>query len=253
MKGCTLIEGHARFEAPDRLRVGADLLTAPRIFVNVGGRPSVPPLPGIDDVPFLTNRTMLDLDQVPEHLLVVGGSYIGLEFAQMHRRFGAKVTIVERLPHLIAREDADISEAIREILIGEGVAVRTGAECIRLGRHEGGVAVFLDCAEGEPTVVGIPRAPRGGPTAQYRRPRAGRRRSGDRCARLHHRRRFPGHERPRDLGAGRLQRPRRLHAHRLQRLRDRGRQPARRRPPPRLGPGPRLCPLHRPAPRPRGR
>ena len=154
MKGCTLIEGHARFEAPDRLRVGADLLTAPRIFINVGGRPSVPPLPGVNDVPFLTNRTILELDQVPEHLLVVGGSYIGLEFAQMHRRFGAKVTIVERLPHLIAREDADISEAIREILTGEGVAVRTGAECIRLGRHERGVAVFVDCAEGEPTVVG---------------------------------------------------------------------------------------------------
>jgi pyruvate/2-oxoglutarate dehydrogenase complex dihydrolipoamide dehydrogenase (E3) component len=154
MKGGTLIEGHARFEAPDRLRVGADLLTAPRIFINVGGRPSVPPLPGINDVPFLTNRTMLDLDRVPEHLLVVGGSYIGLEFAQMHRRFGAAVTVVERLPQVIAREDADVSEAIREILTGEGVTVRTGAECIRLGRHERGVAVFLDCADGEPTVVG---------------------------------------------------------------------------------------------------
>jgi pyruvate/2-oxoglutarate dehydrogenase complex dihydrolipoamide dehydrogenase (E3) component len=154
MKGCTLLEGHARFEAPDRLRVGADVFTAPRIFINVGGRPSVPPLPGIDDVPFLTNRTMLDLDQVPEHLVVVGGSYIGLEFAQMHRRFGATVTIVERLPRLIAREDADVSEAIREILAGEGVTVRTAAECIRLGRHERGVAVFLDCAEGEPTAVG---------------------------------------------------------------------------------------------------
>jgi pyruvate/2-oxoglutarate dehydrogenase complex dihydrolipoamide dehydrogenase (E3) component len=154
MKGCTLIQGHARFEAPDRVRVGADLLTAPRIFINVGGRPSVPSLPGVNDVPFLTNRTILELDQVPEHLLVVGGSYIGLEFAQMHRRFGAKVTIVERLPHLIAREDADVSEAIREILTGESVTVRTGAECIRLGRHERGVAVFLDCAEGEPTVVG---------------------------------------------------------------------------------------------------
>jgi pyruvate/2-oxoglutarate dehydrogenase complex dihydrolipoamide dehydrogenase (E3) component len=154
MKGCTLIEGHARFEAPDRVRVGADLLTAPRIFINVGGRPAVPPLPGVNDVPFLTNRTILDLDQVPEHLLVVGGSYIGLEFAQMHRRFGAKVTIVERLPHLISREDADVSEAIREILTAEGVTVRTAAECIRLGRHERGVAVFLDCAEGDPTAVG---------------------------------------------------------------------------------------------------
>jgi pyruvate/2-oxoglutarate dehydrogenase complex dihydrolipoamide dehydrogenase (E3) component len=154
MKGCTVVEGHARFEAPDRLRVGGNVLTAPRIFINVGGRPTVPPLPGIDHVPFLTNRTMLDLDQVPEHLLVVGGSYIGLEFAQMHRRFGARVTIVERLPRVIAREDADVSEAIRTILTDEGITVRTGAECIRLGRHERGVAVFLDCAEGEPTMVG---------------------------------------------------------------------------------------------------
>jgi pyruvate/2-oxoglutarate dehydrogenase complex dihydrolipoamide dehydrogenase (E3) component len=154
MKGCTLIEGHARFEGPDRVRVGADVLTAPRIFINVGGRPSVPALPGVGDVPFLTNRTILDLDQVPEHLLVVGGSYIGLEFAQMHRRFGAAVTVVERMPHLIAREDVEVSEAIREILAGEGVTVRTGAECIRLGPHQGGVAVFMDCAEGEPTVVG---------------------------------------------------------------------------------------------------
>src|SRR6185295_5181608 len=131
-----------------------DLLTAPRIFINVGGRPAVPPLPGVNDVPFLTNRTILDLDQVPEHLLVVGGSYIGLEFAQMHRRFGAKVTVVERLQHLIAREDADVSEAIREILVGEGIEVRTGADCIRLARHVGGVAVGVDCKQGPPAIVG---------------------------------------------------------------------------------------------------
>jgi pyruvate/2-oxoglutarate dehydrogenase complex dihydrolipoamide dehydrogenase (E3) component len=154
MKGCTLLEGHARFEAPDRVRVGTELLTAPRIFLNVGGRPSVPPLPGIDEVPFLTNRTMLELDQVPDHLVVVGGSYIGLEFAQMHRRFGARITIVEKLPRLIAREDAEVSEAIRGILEGEGIVVRTGAECIRLFRHDRGVAVAIECAEGEPAVVG---------------------------------------------------------------------------------------------------
>jgi pyruvate/2-oxoglutarate dehydrogenase complex dihydrolipoamide dehydrogenase (E3) component len=154
MTGCTFIEGHARFEGPDRVRVGAELLTAPRIFVNVGARPSVPALPGIDGVPFLTNRTMLELDYLPEHLVVVGGSYIGLEFAQMYRRFGARVTIVEKAPRLIAREDADVSEAIRNILVGEDIAVRTGAECIRLARHERGVEVAVDCAEGEPAVVG---------------------------------------------------------------------------------------------------
>jgi pyruvate/2-oxoglutarate dehydrogenase complex dihydrolipoamide dehydrogenase (E3) component len=154
MSGCTVVEGHARFEAPDRVRVGDDVLSAPRIFINVGGRPSVPALPGVGEVPFLTNRTMLELDRVPEHLVVVGGSYIGLEFAQMHRRFGAKVTIVEKLPRLIAREDEDVSEAIRDILVREGVDVRTGAECIRLARHDRGVAVGVECREGEPMVAG---------------------------------------------------------------------------------------------------
>jgi pyruvate/2-oxoglutarate dehydrogenase complex dihydrolipoamide dehydrogenase (E3) component len=154
MNGCTLVEGHARFEGPDRIRVGEDLLTAPRIFVNVGGRASVPPLPGIEDVSFLTNRTILELDRLPEHLLVVGGSYIGLEFAQIYRRFGARVTIVEKLPRLIAREDKDVSDAIRDIMVAEGVVVRTEADCIRLARHPEGVAVGVDCKEGEPTLVG---------------------------------------------------------------------------------------------------
>jgi pyruvate/2-oxoglutarate dehydrogenase complex dihydrolipoamide dehydrogenase (E3) component len=154
MKGCTFLEGHARFEGPDQVRVGNDVLTAPRIFINVGGRPAVPPLPGVDQVPFLTNRTILELDQVPEHLVIVGGSYIGLEFAQMHRRFGAQVTVVEMAPRLIAREDADVSDAIREILEGEGVKVRTGAKCIQLATHERGVSVGVDCESGEPAVVG---------------------------------------------------------------------------------------------------
>jgi pyruvate/2-oxoglutarate dehydrogenase complex dihydrolipoamide dehydrogenase (E3) component len=154
MKGCTVIQGHAHFEGPDRVRVGDEQLTAARVFVNVGGRPLVPDLPGVDQVAFLTNRTMLELDRVPEHLVVVGGSYVGLEFAQMHRRFGAKVTIVERQPRLIGREDPDISEAVREILAGEGIAIRTGAECIRLARHESGISVGVDCQDGEPAVVG---------------------------------------------------------------------------------------------------
>jgi pyruvate/2-oxoglutarate dehydrogenase complex dihydrolipoamide dehydrogenase (E3) component len=134
--------------------VGGEVLTAPRIFLNVGTRPAVPPIPGVDAAPFLNNRHMLELDRVPEHLLVVGGSYIGLEFAQMHRRFGARVTVVEKAPHLIAREDPDVSEAIREILQAEGIEVRTSAECIRLEAHPDGPAVSVDCAEGPPTVVG---------------------------------------------------------------------------------------------------
>ncbi len=154
MQGCTFIEGHARFEAADRVRVGDEVLQAPRIFINVGGRASVPPLPGVNDVPFLNNRSILELDRVPEHLLVVGGSYIGLEFAQMYRRFGARVTIVEKLPHLISREDPEISEAIREIFTAEGITVRTGAECIRLARREQDISIGVDCQEGAPLIVG---------------------------------------------------------------------------------------------------
>jgi pyruvate/2-oxoglutarate dehydrogenase complex dihydrolipoamide dehydrogenase (E3) component len=151
---CTVVEGHARFEAANLVRVGADLLTAPRVFVNVGARASVPDIPGVGEVPFLNNRSMLELDHVPEHLVVVGGSYIGLEFAQMYRRFGAEVTVVEKGLHLIGREDEEISEAIREILIGEGIGVRTGAECISLAPHALGVEVGVNCREGEPTSVG---------------------------------------------------------------------------------------------------
>ncbi len=154
MAGCTVVEGHARFEGPDRVRVGDELLTAPRVFVNVGGRAFVPDMPGVHEVPFLNNRSMLELDHLPEHLVVVGGSYVGLEFAQMYRRFGAEVTVVEKGPRLIGREDEEVSGAIREILTGEGINVRTGAECISLAPHARGVEVGVNCVEGEPTSVG---------------------------------------------------------------------------------------------------
>lgn len=153
MDGCTVIEGHARFVAPGTLAVGDERLSAPRIFLDVGGRAVVPPLPGIDTVPYLTNTGILALEEVPKHLAVIGGSYIGLEFAQMFRRFGARVTVVEKGPHLVGREDEAVSEAVRGILEGEGIAVRTGAECITLAPHEDGVAVGVACTEGEPEVV----------------------------------------------------------------------------------------------------
>jgi pyruvate/2-oxoglutarate dehydrogenase complex dihydrolipoamide dehydrogenase (E3) component len=153
-RGCTVFEGHARFEGPDQVRIGGELLTAPRIFINVGGRASVPDMPGIGEVPYLTNTSMLALDYLPEHLIVVGGSYVGLEFAQMYRRFGAAVTVIEKRASLVAREDEDISEAIRQILLREGITVRTSAECIRLAPHEKGVSVGVNCAEGEPASVG---------------------------------------------------------------------------------------------------
>jgi len=153
MPGCTVIHDQARFEGPDTIRVGDELLTAPRIFINVGGRAAVPEMPGVSDVPYLTNSSILALDRVPEHLVVVGGSYIGLEFAQMYRRFGADVTVVEKGPRLIAREDEDVSEAIRTILVDEGITVRTEAECIGFGSRPEGVAVSVNCTSGEPEII----------------------------------------------------------------------------------------------------
>jgi pyruvate/2-oxoglutarate dehydrogenase complex dihydrolipoamide dehydrogenase (E3) component len=154
LKGCTVIQGQARFEGPDRVRVGDDLIVAPQIFINVGGRALVPPFPGIEQVSYLTNTSMVALDRVPEHLVVVGGSYVGLEFAQMYRRFGAEVTVIEKGPRLTGKEDDDISEAIREILVKEGITVRTSAECITVAPHERGVLVGVTCKDGEPHVVG---------------------------------------------------------------------------------------------------
>jgi pyruvate/2-oxoglutarate dehydrogenase complex dihydrolipoamide dehydrogenase (E3) component len=129
-------------------------LTASRIFLNVGGRASVPDMPGVHDVPFLTNSTIFSLEELPKHLVVIGGSYIGLEFAQMFRRFGSEVTIVERMSRLVPREDEEISENIRSILAAEGIAIRTDAECIRLTMHGGAPAVGLDCEHGPPEITG---------------------------------------------------------------------------------------------------
>jgi pyruvate/2-oxoglutarate dehydrogenase complex dihydrolipoamide dehydrogenase (E3) component len=154
MERCTLIFGHARFESANTVRVGDEILTAPDIFLNVGGRAAIPDFPGVNDVPYLTNSSIVLLDRVPEHLIVIGGSYIGLEFAQMYRRFGAEVTVVEKGPRLVGREDEDISEAIRSILEAEGIKVRTGAECIRFTPHGAGVAVGVDCTQGEPEIIG---------------------------------------------------------------------------------------------------
>ncbi len=154
MKGLELIRGHARFTAPKTIRVGDRELTADRIFLNVGGRPAIPDMPGVDHVPYLTNADMVKLQSVPDHLIVVGGSYIGLEFAQMFRRFGAQVTIVEMGNRLIAREDADVSSEIRAILEAEGIAIRTSATCITLAREEQGISVGVDCTDGTPRING---------------------------------------------------------------------------------------------------
>ncbi|KVR87330.1 FAD-containing oxidoreductase [Burkholderia vietnamiensis] len=150
----TVLQGHARFEQADTVRVGDALLQAERIFINVGGRAQIPPIPGLDTVPYLTNSTMMDVDFVPEHLVIVGGSYIGLEFGQMYRRFGARVTIFEKGPRLIQREDDDVSQAVQEILAGEGIDVQLGANCLRARRDGERVVVGLDCDGGGREVAG---------------------------------------------------------------------------------------------------
>jgi pyruvate/2-oxoglutarate dehydrogenase complex dihydrolipoamide dehydrogenase (E3) component len=154
MARCTVFQDHARFIAPHTLQVGAATISAAQIFLNVGGRAVVPDLPGVDRVPCLNNRSILELALLPRHLVIVGGSYIGLEFAQIYRRFGSQVTIVEKGPRLITHEDPDISDATREILEAEGIAVRLGAECIRLAPHGDDVAVGVDCTTGAPEILG---------------------------------------------------------------------------------------------------
>jgi pyruvate/2-oxoglutarate dehydrogenase complex dihydrolipoamide dehydrogenase (E3) component len=153
-RNVSVIEGHAQFSAPHRVRVGERELEAARVFVNVGGRAAVPDMPGIADVPFLNNEGMMHLEVLPEHLVIVGGSYIGLEFAQMYRRFGSRVTVVEAGPRLIGREDEDVSDAIREILAGEGIGFRLNANCIALKRRNDKVAITVDCSDGPPLVEG---------------------------------------------------------------------------------------------------
>ncbi len=154
MKNVTLIRGHARFTAPRTLAVDGRTLQAERVFLNVGARALVPDLPGVSGVPFLTNTSMMDVERVPEHLLIIGGSYIGLEFAQMYRRFGSQVTVVERMAKLLPREDDDVAAEIRAILEREGVEIRTGAECMTLSKKGERIAVGLECRDGEPVAEG---------------------------------------------------------------------------------------------------
>ena len=154
MRNVTLIRGHAKFVGRKRISVGERVLEADRIFLNVGGRALVPDLPGVRDVPVLTNSSILELDAVPEHLLIIGGSYIGLEFAHMYRRFGAKVTVIEKAPKLLPREDDDVAAEIRAILEREGVAIRTGAECMELKKKGDRVVVGMACKGGEPIAEG---------------------------------------------------------------------------------------------------
>jgi len=149
-----VIQGHARFESPHTVRVNGELLRADKLFIDTGGRALVPPVPGLAGVPYLTNSSIMDVDFLPEHLLILGGSYIGLEFAQMYRRFGSRVTVVEKGPRLIGREDEDISQCVRDIVEGEGVTVETGADCISVTGRGNGMALNIDCGGTPKEVAG---------------------------------------------------------------------------------------------------
>jgi pyruvate/2-oxoglutarate dehydrogenase complex dihydrolipoamide dehydrogenase (E3) component len=150
----TVVKGHARFVGPRALAVDGKTYESEQIFLNVGGRPSAPPIEGLASVPYLTSSTMMDVDFLPEHLVIIGGSYIGLEFAQIYRRFGAEVTVVELSPRVIPREDPEISEAIREALEQEGVKIHTGVECIQARKEGAGVELGVRCQGTAPSVRG---------------------------------------------------------------------------------------------------
>src|SRR5437879_4766572 len=154
LNNCTVIQGHARFQSSRTVAVNDQVLQADKVFINVGGRASVPSIPGIKEASFLTNSSMMDFDFLPEHLVIVGGGYVGLEFAQMYRRFGSEVTIVEMGPRLIGHEDEDVSETVREILEIEGIRIRPNAKCISLAKRDSSIAVGMECDEGPPEALG---------------------------------------------------------------------------------------------------
>ena len=169
LKNITVVQGHARFQSPSTVVVNDDVLQADKIFINVAGAPRSP-MPGIQECPFLTNSSMMDVDFLPEHLVIVGGSYIGLEFAQMYRRFGSEVTVVEMGPRLIGREDEDISEAVRQILEAEGIQIRLNAKCISLAKRDSRIALGISYARRSTRSNRHSCSSRGGTDSQHERP-----------------------------------------------------------------------------------
>ncbi|MEE8117936.1 MAG: FAD-containing oxidoreductase [Gammaproteobacteria bacterium] len=154
MENVDLIRGHARFVDSHSVEVNGNMLEAEKIFINVGARARVPDWKGLDDVPFFNNSSMMEVDFLPEHLVIVGGSYIGLEFAQMYRRFGSNVTVVEMKDRIIPRDDIDVSKTVQEILEGEGVKFRLNADCIEARATDSGVAVRVTCEDGPEEEMG---------------------------------------------------------------------------------------------------
>jgi pyruvate/2-oxoglutarate dehydrogenase complex dihydrolipoamide dehydrogenase (E3) component len=210
LAGCTVYDGHARFVSPREVAVADQLLEAEHIFINVGGRASAPPIVGLNEVDYLTNSSMMEIDFLPRHLIVVGGSYIGLEFAQIYRRFGAQVTVVELAPRLIAREDTDVSMAVTDVLRGEGVDVHVDAKQLRVGKAGSDIVADFVCERGQAKIVGshlllaVGRRPN---TDDLGLDKAG--------VAVDARGYIQENQRTGHLGLGRLQWARRLHAHLL--------------------------------------
>jgi pyruvate/2-oxoglutarate dehydrogenase complex dihydrolipoamide dehydrogenase (E3) component len=150
----TVFKGTASFTSPTTVRIDNQEIEAKHIFLNVGCRATVPDMPGIHDTPFLDNTSLLALNELPKHLVIVGGGYIGIEFAQIFRRFGSEVTIIEKSPRLAVNEDEDVSACIQSILEAEGITVRTSAECISLAAQKDGVSVGTNCTLDSKPVVG---------------------------------------------------------------------------------------------------
>jgi pyruvate/2-oxoglutarate dehydrogenase complex dihydrolipoamide dehydrogenase (E3) component len=154
MQNCTVYQGHARFESAQSVRVDGEVLRSEQIFINVGGRPRIPAFPGVDKVPFLTSTSLLELEDLPAHLVIIGGSYVGLEFAQMYRRFGSDVTVIEKESRLLPHEDLEVAAAIQSLLAAEGIQIRLGAECIELVQHGELLTANVHCSEGPPQIAG---------------------------------------------------------------------------------------------------
>jgi pyruvate/2-oxoglutarate dehydrogenase complex dihydrolipoamide dehydrogenase (E3) component len=165
MPNCTVLRGHARFVSAYEIEVGTERLTAEKVFINVGGRALVPPISGIDQVSYLTNESIMDIDYAPAHLVILGGSYIGLEFAQIYRRFGSDVTVIEAAPRLVPREDEDVSTAIKEILEGEGIKIYPDSKCTGLSKRGNAIVARIETAgrtneiEGTDLLLAIGRIP----------------------------------------------------------------------------------------------
>ena len=146
LQGCAVYEAHAMFIGPKQIKIADEVLRADKIFINVGGRAVIPSIPGLDEVPYLTNSSMMNVDFLPAHLIVLGGSYVGLEFAQLYRRFGSDVTVIEPAPRLISREDEDISRAIADILQAEDIDIRVNSKAVGVKKQGAGIAVTIESA-----------------------------------------------------------------------------------------------------------